>query len=228
MISAFASWFYGACAALGLLLVIEWLPAGDPAVTAPPLAAHAAHEGDSHEIAARDTTLWAETVIRRPLFTIGRRPARTATPSHMVSATGLPRLSGIMITAGGRRAIFMPDGGKPLTLAEGATLDDNTVRLIAPDRVVLSGPKGETILRPTYDSNRVVPPPPMLPPSFNYQPQPPAFMPPGFTPPGVQPAANGQNQEENADGAQGVPPPAMPYQPPFPGIRGPFIPRGRN
>jgi hypothetical protein len=224
---------YGAFGVLALLLVIEWLPAGEPAVRPPPVS-HTQHSATAEaDNTARDTTAWAAAILRRPLFTQGRKPYKTAGHLSQSTATGLPRLAGIMITGFGKRAIFMPEGGKPLTLGEGAAVDDYTIRRIAPDFVVLSGVKGEMTLHPAYDGSRVgqiTPNPPMFgQPGF----QQPGFN-PGFTPPQIpplnfqppQPAANQANDDDN-DG-QPAAPAIQPGMPQFPGIRGPFIPRGRN
>lgn len=142
--------FWGALGALGLILVAEWLPANaPPPVVKAPGPVNLAHaEADAPE---RETESWADAINARPLFTIGRQPRHESGGTHVVSASGLPRLSGILISARDRRAIFMPDSGKPITVAEGGALDDSTVRRILPDRVVLAGPKGEITLRLSFD-----------------------------------------------------------------------------
>ncbi len=225
-------------AAASVLLVVlglEWLPGSEPTVIVPPpsLPAHgAASESDT---VAKDTESWARTIVARPLFTANRRPAKNAGGKNAVASTGLPRLSGIMISRAGKRAIFSPEGGKAETLAEGASLDDYTIRKISADRVVLSGAKGDMVLRPAYDGSRAGGGPgemgqPMMgqpgfqPPGFN-----PGFRPPGFVPvPGnaaaAAAAAANASDDDNDDAA-----PAQPVAPqPFPGFRGPFVPRGRN
>jgi hypothetical protein len=234
--------FYGAIGVLALALIVEWLPGGEPPPVPPARFHHiaaTAQEGD-----AKDTAAWAEAINQRPLFTVGRHPPKSGHGHQHTLDTGLPRLAGIMITPWGRRAIFMPDGGKPLTLAEGASLDDDTIRQIRSDRVVLTGPKGEVILHLTYDKSRptgllttTTPnfPQPGFPQGFpnpgfpnpnfpnqGFNPAPPIF--PGQQP-GQQPAAS-QSDDDNSDNAPAAPRPFM--TPPFPGFRGPNIPRGRE
>jgi hypothetical protein len=225
---------YGAAAALLLVLVWEWLPAADSVLPPPPQIIHvrgrAVAETDS---VAKDTQAWANAITRRPLFNIGRKPAKLATGHGPVALTGLPRLSGIMITRAGRRAIFMPEGGKALTLAEGATLDDYTIRRILADQVVLNGAKGDMVLRPAYDAargggmtitNGEMPAQPG--PQTGGFPVPPFT--PGFRPPGMpMPQPPPQPNSDDDDNSDAPSPPQVQPQP-FPGFRGPFIPRGRS
>jgi hypothetical protein len=222
-----------AAAMLVILLAVEWLPSADPVIPipAPPARGRPAAEPES---VARDTAEWASAIIRRPLFSIGRRPPRVTGPNHTVTSTGLPRLSGIMITAGMRRAIFMPESGKPVTVGEGGSLDDYTVRRITPDQVFLSGPKGDMVLHPVYDPRVGGTVTPVMGFQPNGFPQPgfpqPGFQPPNFNPgfnPGLTQPAN-QNNDENGDNPPPPPPPIMPGAPPFAGLRGPFTPHGRN
>ena len=60
------------------------------------------------------------------------------------------------IESGPLRAVIslLTKPGHTVTLAEGASLDDDTIRQIRSDRVVLTGPKGEVILHLTYDKSR--------------------------------------------------------------------------
>ena len=111
-------------------------------------------------------------------------------------------------------------------------LDDYRISQISADRVTLTGAKGDIVLRPAYDGTRGgggpgemgqpgFQPPGFQPPGFN-----PGFRPPGF--PGMQPppppAPPNASDDDNGDDAT----PAQPVAPqPFPGFRGPFIPRGR-
>jgi hypothetical protein len=208
---------------LVLILLIEWLPGGGPAVPAivPPRIEAGAHAGA--RMAVRDTDAWARAILARPLFSIGRRPPKIAPPRSTGTQEGIPRLSGIMIAAGFKRAIFAPDGGgKPLVLTEGEALADTSIRAIEPGAVVLAS--GE-VLHPAYDKNRVPSAPAQympagLPnPAFtnpNFQPpgvQPPGFQPPGFQPPNMLPP-NFQPPGAAADGSE----PQSPGPPPFRGM----------
>ena len=235
--SQFLRYYFAALGALALLLVIEWLPAGAIGPLAPPRVPHVPHAAQG--LGAKDTANWAQAINGRPLFTVSRRPAKASAAMRIGGGTGLPRLAGIMITRAGRRAIFMPEGGKPITLAEGALLDDNTIRQIRADSVLLTGPKGDIVVRPTYDKQRqagFTPPTPNFPqPGFAPGFPNPAVPNPGFNPafnpqpfnPAANPAANSAGSaDDSADNP--APPPQAPMMPvPFPGFRGP-LPHGRE
>jgi general secretion pathway protein N len=122
---------------------------------------------------------WAATSLARPLFNPDRRPVAVAEAGSNAAA-GLPRLSGIMITEAGRRAIFAATGaGKPQVVEEGGTVGGNLVRSISVEEVVLLGPDGPHRLHLAFD--RDVQGAPMVPPFV-----------------GGQPAAPGTTQEATA------------------------------
>jgi hypothetical protein len=192
-------------------------------------------------VEAKDTGESADTVLGRPLFTVGRRPPKSSGGGHQANTSGLPRLAGIMITPAGKRAIFAPDGGKPLVLTEGAALDDATIRSIQRDRVVVNGPKGELVLWPTYDRSKAG----QLTPTLPTFPQPglnPGFPNPGFNPafPGrpnfpVQMVPQPQPQGASGDGSDDAgDTPSQPtimapqLQAPIPGPHNPAFPRERQ
>jgi len=225
--------FFVTCGVLLAILPLEWLPAAAPQAMKPAVTAHPASATNESE--PKDTEDLADTVLGRPLFTVGRRPPKSSGGGHVVANTGLPRLAGIMITPAGKWAIFAPDGGgKQLVLSQGGALDDATVRTIQRDRVVVNGPKGEQVLWPTYDHNRsgqTTIQPNFGQPGFN-----PGGPTPGFGPgfPGrptfpVQPqmpqpppqGAQGDNGDDDASG----PSPPLPNQPTFPGQPVPAFPR---
>jgi len=230
--------FFGTCALLVAILPFEWLPDAAP----PPVKQAAAPRpasASASDAEPKDTDDWAETVLRRPLFTVGRKPPKSSGGGHLVANTGLPRLAGIMITPSGKRAIFAPDGGKPLVLGEGGALDDATVRTIKFDRVVVTGPKGEQVLWPTYDHSRTGQPATTLPafpqPGFNGGGPTPGFGPqfpgrPNFPmqpqmpqppPPQGDPGDGG----DDAGDASGPATPAPGPVPAFPGQQVPAFPR---
>jgi hypothetical protein len=211
----------GSSAALLLLLLLEWVV---PAAGLPPGAQtpiHLAPPPRHGALPARQAAGWAATILARPLFSISRRPPRVVEGGKLDTGAGQARLSGIMISPLGRRAIFAPDGGgKPLVLAEGSSVNDSIIRSIQPDRVILAT---GAVLHPTYDSNRSTltttsPFQPVLPnfanPAFNAPSLAPngfnpGFQPPGFQPPGFQP---------------GTIPPALQS----PGFRGALMPQRRE
>jgi hypothetical protein len=224
--------FLVTCGVLVAILPLEWLPAAAPPVVKPAVAIHAASAtGDSEP---RDTGDWADTVLGRPLFTVGRRPPKSSGGGHLIANTGFPRLAGIMITPSGKWAIFAPDGGKALVLSPGGALEDATVRTIHRDRVVVSGPKGEQVLWPTYDHNpsRLTTTQPIFgQPGFNGGNPVPGF---GGPFPGrpAFPMQPPQMPQPPPQGAQGdsdddtpSPPAPLPNQPNFPGQPVPAFPR---
>ena len=134
-------------AALLLLLAAEWLlPAND---------AGPAHERAAIPAAAMDsgqdtvTSQWADTILARPLFNPGRRPASDASAS---AAGTLPRLSAIIISGGTSSAIFDADGQKPQVVAPGGNIDGYQLEHITPNSVDLLGPGGQLTLRPKFAS----------------------------------------------------------------------------
>jgi hypothetical protein len=214
--------FAVACCVLVTLAAAEWLPAGD--VPAPrKLTVAQVHTADEQGTAddrdaERDIAGWAATITARPLFNIGRRPPKTAAHKNVVASSDLPRLSGIMITPAGRRAIFSPDSGKPLVLAEGAVLEDGTIRRIAADSVTIQSAKGDLVLRPSFDRNHQSGGPIIggaaFPPNaaaFN-----PAFPNPAFAPGLPQMPQPAPDQPDEANNAEGAPAQPIP-RPPFPG-----------
>jgi hypothetical protein len=87
------------------------------------------------------------TILARPLFNPGRRAAPGAANSG--PAAVLPRLSGIVIDASGRSAIFAPaDGTKSLVVREGSALGEWSVRSIDHGTVTLVGPVGSRVVHP--------------------------------------------------------------------------------
>jgi len=93
--------------------------------------------------------------LARPLFSATRRPSSgpaEPTPGDL----GGNRLAGIVIEPDRRLAIFVVTGGKPLTLAEGESVNGWQIENITPSEVSLIGRGGTKTLQPTLDPN---PPP---------------------------------------------------------------------
>jgi hypothetical protein len=216
----------GVMAALGLALLLEWTLPDGGGDAAPVAALRLARGAPKTPLIERAAANWAETILARPLFSASRRPPRVAAGARDDSAPDEARLSGIMISRFGRRAIFAPaGGGKPLVLGEGAQVNQSTIRSISPDRVVLAS---GTVLVPAFDKNRVPTAytPPFQPPVPNFPNAP--FVngnipnggfalprmpqPPQIQPQEAQPGQPGDGQ-------------AVPPAPPF---RGPIIPNRRE
>lgn len=159
-------------AVIGLELLVPW---AGPDGAARPIAPNTAAPVASADGAVDEAAGWAAISLARPLFSPNRRPAALATGP----ADGTPRLSGILVTPAGRRAIFAGADGKPVVVGEGAAVGRYQVGSIAAGQVVLLGADGSRTLRPSFDPNRVVttPPPtatPLLPAPFAPPPAPPA------------------------------------------------------
>ncbi len=170
------------------ILIVEWLPGTTPPAPRmqPPRVAAGTHAGT--RLVARETEQWVNAILSRPVFSISRRPPKVTASRDTGQQNGIPRLSGIMISAGFKRAIFAPEGTtKPLVLSEGQSLADTSIRAIEPNAVILAN---GLEVRLSYDKNRVTTPftPTGLPQGFPN----PAFQMPTFQAPpnaadGVEP-----------------------------------------
>ncbi len=213
--------FYAACGVLLLLIGLAWLPTPEPPAVPVPRHAHPAAPASPAEEDTVDYDQIEQTVLARPLFTIGRRPAKLPETASHAGGNGVPRLSGILITPYGRRAIFSPEGGKPLVVAVGASVGQHRVAAIEADGVRLDGMA--QALHPTLDRQRAGGlTPNIVMPGFQPQPFNPGFQPNNF--PQVQTQTVGEDGEGPPNGAPNAMPP-VPGQPPF---RGPIVPRGRE
>lgn len=93
----------------------------------------------------------AAAVLARPLFSPGRRPAAQAAAGPGPAAAALPRMTGVIVTPAGRRAIFTSGDGKPVVVTEGGHIGAYDVQLIEAGRVTLSGPDGTRVVAPAFD-----------------------------------------------------------------------------
>lgn len=119
----------------------------------------------------------AAQILARPLFAAGRRPYQpAAAETGDAPVIDLPRLAGIVTIVDTKFAIFQPrDGGKPIVIGVGDTVDGRKIQAIGIDEIVLSGPDGPEHLRPLPDptlehvSHSISPvprrPPPPAPPN---------------------------------------------------------------
>lgn len=202
---------------LTVLLVLAWLPTPEPPALPRPRPVQVGAAATAPDDAP-DYDEIADTVLARPLFSIGRKPHKEAVVSGRIGGDTMPRLSGIMITPYGRRAIFTPDTGKPQVLAVGATVAEHAIRAIDPDGVQLDGVPRK--LRPTLDRQHAAQlTPNIITPGMVPQPFQPGVMPQPFQPQPFQPP------QPPGAGEDGEPPAVAPIPPPF---RGPVVPRGRE
>jgi hypothetical protein len=112
----------------------------------------------SHERSKDQDDGHVATILARPLFSPTRRPpAPPPAPEHVPE---LARLSGVILSPAGKRAIFAGrGGGKPVVVEEGARIGEYVVRSIDVDAVTMTGPGGERTLNPVFDPN---PPKPVI------------------------------------------------------------------
>ena len=98
----------------------------------------------------------AAQILARPLFSPGRRPvAASAGPA---SGTVLPRMTGVVVTPEGSRAIFAGPGGKPVVVEVGGQIGLYAVRAINAGQVTLSGPDGTRVVYPKFEPRAPTPP----------------------------------------------------------------------
>ncbi len=89
---------------------------------------------------------WVATDLARPLFEPSRRPPATGTE------TGLPRLTGIVISTHVRDAIFISSGAKrAIVVTAGSRLDGMLIESIDADGVVVADASGTQRLRPSFE-----------------------------------------------------------------------------
>lgn len=103
---------------------------------------------------------WRDQILSRPLFSPDRRPVEAA----VQSVSGLPRLTGMILTDSRKVAIFAsPSGGRSIVAEEGSRVGVYEVRTITNTSVTVAGPDGMTVLKPNFDpapvANPRVPPP---------------------------------------------------------------------
>jgi hypothetical protein len=151
----------GACFLLGAVsasaIVLATRPPADDATGGPvgsgPRGA-AIDQSAPTETASDQARRWETAILSRPLFNPDRRPSAQALAGSG-EASGLPRLSGIMITPAGRHAIFAsPSGGKQVVVVEGGSVGGYLVEAISPGEVMLAGSDGKHGVHPTFDNVR--------------------------------------------------------------------------
>ncbi len=106
---------------------------------------------------AAQAAAWAQTALARPLFSPTRRPAPAPAAAAPGAPAGLPRVTAILVSPGGKSVIFAAgDGGKPVVAGEGSRVGAYQVQSIEVGRVTVLGPGGPQVLGPSFDES---PPP---------------------------------------------------------------------
>jgi general secretion pathway protein D len=150
MSGARRAWIALLAAGAGASAVLLWeVLAEDPLMPGIDVAARSFAPGRPAPQPADESDAWVATALARPLFAPGRRPAASAVGE---ASRGTPRLAGILDGPFGRRAILAQPGGATFVVEEGSTLGEFVVRRIGSDLAVLSGPRGEETLRPSFAS----------------------------------------------------------------------------
>jgi len=166
---------------LGVLALELGLGSADEAASsAAPRLAPAAAAAPTQRPATDRTAEWVATILARPLFSPGRRPPPEGAAPPSVAPTettddALPRLTGVLVSPGGRIAIFAdPAGGRPIVLQEGGRIGAFAVQAIEAGQVTLAGPAGVSVLRPTFDAGGDAASPAMPAPPLPSPPTPPS------------------------------------------------------
>jgi hypothetical protein len=120
-----------------------WLVPPVPSVR--PLAAAAASAPATPVVALPPLASYA-AIVERPLFAPTRRPPPGASAVQGPSIESRYRLVGIVAT-GPKRKAFVAEGAQRREIAQGDTLDGYTVSEIGQDRVKLSSPSGDAVLK---------------------------------------------------------------------------------
>lgn len=93
---------------------------------------------------------WITSILARPLFNTDRRPVAGAVATGGPTE-GLPRLTGVMVTPGGRQAIFAASvGGRQIAVAVGGHIGVFTVSRIDESGITVLGPDGPRQIRPSF------------------------------------------------------------------------------
>ncbi len=90
-------------------------------------------------------------ILQRPLFRADRRPPSDTHGTGADLPADMPRLTGIVMSSDGDKAIFQPQGKeRSIVVTVGDTVGPWQVRDIAADGVTLSGPDGTRRLQPKF------------------------------------------------------------------------------
>ncbi|MBB2154999.1 general secretion pathway protein GspN [Gluconacetobacter diazotrophicus] len=113
------------------------------------------HAGAAPPPDAARIDAWQQVILARPLFSHSRRP--DATPDQSAPR---PRLAGIVVSGGRRRAIFMTrEDGPGQVVDAGMTVGPWQVVAIGAGTVRVRGADGEQTLRPDRDRSADTPAP---------------------------------------------------------------------
>lgn len=98
---------------------------------------------------------WLPVLLARPPFAPDRRPDDAV--AAIAAAPDTPRLAGILVSAGGRTALFTGGGNRTIVAREGAQVGPFAIKSIRPGEVVVSAPDGLRVLKPSFSPNNGLP-----------------------------------------------------------------------
>jgi hypothetical protein len=143
-----------AVALAGLIVIELTLSSGNEADVTAAAPDQQAAQADAAQQGGDSPADFAATALARPLFRPDRHPLPTHDEVVSTAPIDLPRLTGILMSADLRRAIFAPDGNdKTIVVAEGESVGDWRVQEIAADAVTMVGPDGTRRLKPKFAAN---------------------------------------------------------------------------
>ncbi len=148
--------------ALVLAGLLRWQVQDEAPAEAPPPPPAEAHADVIVPPAAVDRAAEVAKITGRPVFEPSRRPSVDVVAAAAAPAVRtVPRVTGVVVSATDRSAIFASPGAGAATVArEGGRVGEYTVQRIAAGQVTLMGPDGPLLLRPVFDKNRPLPPAP--------------------------------------------------------------------
>ena len=139
-------------ACIGLLLGMAVLELAPPREQATPVVSIArvprSIAATRPQVRAQD---YARIALGRPLFSVHRRPLADAARPASAGTAVVPRLSGIIIAANTRRALFDTDG-KLLAGGVGEHVGPYAILAITPRQVSVIGPLGLQTLTPGFST----------------------------------------------------------------------------
>ena len=142
------AWAAASLLAVGVAVLVSW-----PAPNAGPVRPAPLPQVDAGSAVSEPSGSEMVVALARPLFTPGRRPetSEAASPLAAPGRPELPRLTGILVTSAGRRAIFAElAGGHATVVMEGSSVGPWRVEAIRAAEVQLAGPDGRRTVRPSY------------------------------------------------------------------------------